>query len=248
MDLEGAFGTPHARIEPIPHDVPHEFKDLPPRTRRRGWHRARRPEVAVDPMREPRAGGERPGLFQADRMAGYVERGEIPASSRWSPGGTMSTSTSSAHWRSAHPRPSGAPFNLKIVGAPDHMEPSGGWHEDRGAGGGCVSGFRVLLPKIEIEKLGVETAVVSLKREPVEIYSFFARIGLLDVQKTIREADPSDYAGCSCREAPRARPFCRRARKRCPSCERLTLRASLSPRSAGDRCWSPTRASSKAAA
>ena len=51
------------------------------------------------------------------------------------------------------------------------------------------------LPKIEIEKLGVETEVVSLKREPVEIYSFFARIGLLDVQKTIREADPSDYAG-----------------------------------------------------
>jgi putative intracellular protease/amidase len=51
------------------------------------------------------------------------------------------------------------------------------------------------LPKIEIEKLGVETEVVSLKREPVEIYSFFARIGLLDVQKTIREADPSNYAG-----------------------------------------------------
>ena len=51
------------------------------------------------------------------------------------------------------------------------------------------------LPKIEIEKLGVATEVVSLKREPVEIYSFFARIGLLDVQKTIREADPSDYAG-----------------------------------------------------
>jgi hypothetical protein len=33
------------------------------------------------------------------------------------PGPTMSTSTSSAHahWRLAHPRPSGAPFNLKIV-------------------------------------------------------------------------------------------------------------------------------------
>jgi putative intracellular protease/amidase len=51
------------------------------------------------------------------------------------------------------------------------------------------------LPKIEIEKLGVETEVLSLKREPVEIYSFFARIGLLDVHKTIGEADPSEYAG-----------------------------------------------------
>src|SRR5215831_18311710 len=51
------------------------------------------------------------------------------------------------------------------------------------------------LPKIEIEKLGFETEVVSLGRQPVEIYSFFSRIGLLDVQKTIQEASPADYAG-----------------------------------------------------
>ena len=51
------------------------------------------------------------------------------------------------------------------------------------------------LPKIEIEKLGVETEVISLTREPIEIYSFFSRIGLLDVNQTIREANPEDYAG-----------------------------------------------------
>ena len=51
------------------------------------------------------------------------------------------------------------------------------------------------LPKIEIEKLGIETEVISLGRQPVEIYSFFSRIGLLDVQKTIQEASPADYVG-----------------------------------------------------
>ena len=51
------------------------------------------------------------------------------------------------------------------------------------------------LPKIEIEKLGVKTEVISLTREPVEIYSLFSRIGLLDVQKAIREVKPEDYIG-----------------------------------------------------
>ena len=51
------------------------------------------------------------------------------------------------------------------------------------------------LPKIAIEKLGVDTEVISLAREPIEIYSFFSRIGLLDVQKTIEEANTNDYVG-----------------------------------------------------
>src|SRR5262245_49972668 len=51
------------------------------------------------------------------------------------------------------------------------------------------------LPKIEIEKLGVATEVISLRRDPIEIYSFFSRIGLLDVQKAIDEANPEDYIG-----------------------------------------------------
>jgi protease I len=51
------------------------------------------------------------------------------------------------------------------------------------------------LPKIEIEKMGVATEVISLTRAPVEIFSFFTRIGLLDVQKTVDEVNPADYAG-----------------------------------------------------
>lgn len=51
------------------------------------------------------------------------------------------------------------------------------------------------LPKIEIEKLGIETEVVSLTTKPIEIYSFFSRIGLLDVQKSVSEASPEDYIG-----------------------------------------------------
>src|SRR5262249_56077108 len=51
------------------------------------------------------------------------------------------------------------------------------------------------LPKLEIEKLGVDTEVISITSDPIEIYSFFSRIGLLDVQKTAHEANPNDYIG-----------------------------------------------------
>ena len=51
------------------------------------------------------------------------------------------------------------------------------------------------LPKIEIEKAGVSTEVISLTRQPVEIYSFFSKIGLLDVQKTVDEVKAVDYEG-----------------------------------------------------
>ena len=51
------------------------------------------------------------------------------------------------------------------------------------------------LPKIEIEKMGVRTEVVSLTLDPIEIYSFFDRIGHLEVQKTIEQANPDDYIG-----------------------------------------------------
>ena len=51
------------------------------------------------------------------------------------------------------------------------------------------------LPKFEIEKMGVQTEVISLTREPIEIYSFFSRIGQLDVNKSIQEANPGDYIG-----------------------------------------------------
>ena len=48
------------------------------------------------------------------------------------------------------------------------------------------------LPKIALQdQLGLDVEVISLKRDPIEIYSNFSRIGLLDVSKTIQEADPA---------------------------------------------------------
>jgi protease I len=52
------------------------------------------------------------------------------------------------------------------------------------------------LPKIALQdQLGLDVEVVSTKREPVEIYSYFSRIGMLDVNKAIDEADQNDYIG-----------------------------------------------------
>jgi deglycase len=52
------------------------------------------------------------------------------------------------------------------------------------------------LPKIALQdQLGLDVEVISLKRDPIEVYSYFSRIGLLDVNKTIQEADPRDYIG-----------------------------------------------------
>ena len=51
------------------------------------------------------------------------------------------------------------------------------------------------LPKIEIEKLGVETETISISKSPVEIYSFFKSIGHLNIDKNIDHAKPEDYVG-----------------------------------------------------
>jgi protease I len=51
------------------------------------------------------------------------------------------------------------------------------------------------LPKFALEELGLEVEVVSLRAEAIEIYSYFSRIGTLDVAKTIEQADHRDYVG-----------------------------------------------------
>lgn len=51
------------------------------------------------------------------------------------------------------------------------------------------------LPKIEIEKLGIETETVSISKRPVEIYSFFRAIGHLNIDRAVDEAEPADYVG-----------------------------------------------------
>jgi deglycase len=202
MDLEGALVTLDARIEPAPHDVPHGSKDLPPRARRRRCHGAGRLHRVHRGRPAPAASG--PGRSRAaldrmhERMAGYVEHGRSPASSRWSPRAddvhldivgtcTLAFGTSTPVRRALQPEDRSRrriTWNRVEDGVKIAVLVADAFQDSE-----------YFLPKIEIEKLGVETEVISLKREPVEIYSFFARIGLLDVQKTIREADPSDYAG-----------------------------------------------------
>jgi putative intracellular protease/amidase len=51
------------------------------------------------------------------------------------------------------------------------------------------------LPKVEVEKLGIETETFSLSKTPVEVYSFFKSIGHLKIDKAIDEADVRDYIG-----------------------------------------------------
>ena len=50
-------------------------------------------------------------------------------------------------------------------------------------------------PKIALNEAGYQVEVVSSRKEPVEIYSYFARTGLLDVELAITEARPEDYVG-----------------------------------------------------
>ena len=51
------------------------------------------------------------------------------------------------------------------------------------------------LPKIEIAKAGIEIEIVSINNKPVDMWSFFDKIGELNVDKTIEEANPDDYVG-----------------------------------------------------
>ena len=50
-------------------------------------------------------------------------------------------------------------------------------------------------PKVALNEAGYRVEVVSSRKEPVEIYSYFARTGLLDVERAIDEARPEDYVG-----------------------------------------------------
>ena len=51
------------------------------------------------------------------------------------------------------------------------------------------------LPKFEIENAGAKMEVISIEAKPIEIYSYFSRIGTLEVDKTVRDADAGDYIG-----------------------------------------------------
>ena len=50
-------------------------------------------------------------------------------------------------------------------------------------------------PKVALTEAGYHVEVVSSGRQPVEIYSYFTRSGLLDVDRAIADARPEDYVG-----------------------------------------------------
>src|SRR5262245_40826019 len=50
-------------------------------------------------------------------------------------------------------------------------------------------------PKVALNDAGYQVEGVSALKEPVEIYSYFARTCLLDVERAITEARPEDYVG-----------------------------------------------------
>ena len=50
-------------------------------------------------------------------------------------------------------------------------------------------------PKVALNEAGYQVEVVSSRKQAVEIYSHFARTGLLDVERAITEARPEDYVG-----------------------------------------------------
>ena len=59
-------------------------------------------------------------------------------------------------------------------------------------------------PKVALHEAGYQVEVVSSRKEPVEIYSHFARTDLLDVERAIAVARPEDYVGVRCVASDRA--------------------------------------------
>ena len=50
-------------------------------------------------------------------------------------------------------------------------------------------------PKVALQRAGYEVEVLSPGPAPVEMYSFFAPTGKLDVQEVLDDAKPDDYVG-----------------------------------------------------
>jgi protease I len=51
------------------------------------------------------------------------------------------------------------------------------------------------LPKVALARAGYTVDVVSIERRPIEMYSYFAQTGLLNVDRAVTGVDPADYAG-----------------------------------------------------
>src|SRR5262245_45849566 len=52
-----------------------------------------------------------------------------------------------------------------------------------------------LVPRFALQLLGAQVDIVSSSRAPIEIYSYFERVGTYDVDHAIDEVEPGDYDG-----------------------------------------------------
>jgi protease I len=52
-----------------------------------------------------------------------------------------------------------------------------------------------LVPRFALQLLGARVDIVSLAKAPVEIYSYFDKVGTYDVDHSIDEVDPRDFDG-----------------------------------------------------
>ena len=98
-------------------------------------------------------------------------------------------------------------------------------------------------PKVALNEAGYQVEVVSSRKQPVEIYSYFARTGLLDVERAIADARPEDYVGVLIPAAPKALPCSQKILASPNSYKTSTRGAESSPASAAGRCWQRARRS-----
>jgi deglycase len=103
-------------------------------------------------------------------------------------------------------------------------------------------------PKVALNEAGYQVEVVSSRKEPVEIYSYFARTGLLDVDCAIAEARPGDYVGILVPGGAKSPALLAEDPRVTKFVQTSAHRAASSPVSAEDRCWRPARTLSKAGA
>ena len=52
-----------------------------------------------------------------------------------------------------------------------------------------------LVPRFALQLLGAEVDIVSSAKRPIEIYSYFEKVGTYDVDHAIDNVDPSEFDG-----------------------------------------------------
>ena len=52
-----------------------------------------------------------------------------------------------------------------------------------------------LVPRFALQLLGAQVDIISSTKRPIEIYSYFEKVGTYDVDHSIDEVDPSQFDG-----------------------------------------------------